>query len=133
MFKITVRIVLILLAAAIVCAGIYMVVNNPVTSTTQPGSFGEGFRNEQLHNSTRIGQSPPLGGAFTSNENFGGRGEGHDGGSSRGWIGIGNNLVIIGLVTLMVIGIQKGVEKLLGKRRRNFKNNYIIKTTIRIL
>jgi hypothetical protein len=57
------------------------------------------------------------GGTFTTNENFGGRGEDRDGGSSRGWIGIGTNLAIIGLVTLMVIGIQKGVEKLLGKRK----------------
>ncbi len=76
MFKIIVRIVLILLAAAIVCAGIYLVVNNSATSTTQPGSFSEGFQNDQLRNSTRIGQSPPSGGTFTANENFGGRGRG---------------------------------------------------------
>ncbi len=117
MIKIIARIILILLAAAIVCAGIYLVVNNSATSTTQSGSFGEGIQNEQLRNSTRIGQSPPLGGTFTTNENFGGRGEGHDGGSFRGWIGIGTNLAIIGLVTLMVIVIQKGVEKLLGKEK----------------
>jgi hypothetical protein len=119
MLKIIARIVLILLAAAIVCAGIYLVVNNSTTSTTQSGSFGEGFRNDQLRNSTRIGQSLPSGGAFTANENISGRGEDRDGGSTRGWIGIGTNLAIIGLVTLMVIGIQKGEEKVLGKRKGN--------------
>jgi hypothetical protein len=121
MFKIIARIVLILFAAVIVCAGIYMVVNNSVTSTTLAGSFGEGFQNEQLRSSTRIGQSPPSGGAFTTNENFSGRGEDREGGSSRGWIGIGTNLVIIGLVTFMVIGVQKGVEKILGKRKTNLR------------
>jgi len=123
MFKIIVRIVLILLAAAIVCAGIYMVVNKSVTSTIQAGSFVEGFQNEQLHNSTRIGQSPPSGGTFTPNESYSGRGEGHDGGSFRGWIGIGTNLAIIGLVTFMIIGVQNGVEKVLGKRKSGVIHN----------
>ncbi len=123
MFKITGRIVLILLAASLVAGALYLLVNGV---SGQPGLLGSLDRRGGFNDGIRGGRQTNVAGLLIQGvpgldvrSDFGGGGFRGDRFSlGRGISGVVADLITIALITLLVVLIHGAVKKALALRRR---------------
>ena len=125
MVKIVFRIIMILAAAGLVTGGLFLYVNN--TGASQ-GILAEGGRRqgfEQPRIAPEGGAGRPMRGGMLEgfagpggHGGFEGRGDAFGGGSILGLAGVLAQAGKIGLVTVLVVGIQAVIKGIQGRRRQ---------------
>jgi hypothetical protein len=121
MFKITGRIVLILIAASLVAGVLYLLVNGVagqpglLSSLDRRGGFGGGLRgaaNEQPASRVFLAQGVSN---LTLRSDFGAGGFRERISLGRGLAGVVSNLIIVTLITVLVVLVHGAIKKALGR------------------